>query len=58
MNKSKKNILPLEAKAFHIICGTPLSFIGGEMAYKEELKNCDRINDHLARYGVKFGIQE
>ena len=55
MNKSKKNILPLEAKAFHIICGTPLSFIGGEMAYKEEVKNSDRINDLLARYGVKFG---
>ena len=56
MNKSKKTFLSLEAKAFHIICGTPLSFIGGEMAYKEELKNCDRINDLLARYGVKFGI--
>ncbi|MGN1189533.1 MAG: hypothetical protein ACI4SL_03960, partial [Candidatus Ornithospirochaeta sp.] len=26
------------------------------MAYKEELKNSDRINDLLARYGVKFGI--
>lgn len=29
---------------------------GGEMTYKEELKNSDRINDLLARYGVKFGI--
>ena len=26
------------------------------MTYKEELKNSDRINDLLARYGVKFGI--
>ena len=56
MNKSKKTILSLEAKAFHIICGTPLSFIGEEMTYKEEVKNCDRINDLLARDGVKFGI--
>ena len=54
--QDKKTILSIEAKAFHI-SGTPLSiYKGGEMTYKEELKNSDRINDLLARYGVKFGI--
>ena len=56
MNKSKKNFSLTRSKGVSHNLWDAFVFYRWRDAYKEEVKNCDCINDLLARYGVKFGI--